>query len=303
MNNRILIKMAIVFLVIGFGITFVTFALNNFDLDKLDTSNGTWKEREYEFSEDVENIEVLEVSNDVIFLPSQDENIHISCFESEKLKYKIGVKGKNLKVELVNEKKWYEHLFNIGIRSFKSRDLKIYLPKKAYQKLVLTTVSGDLKLDGFSLETLDLSTTSGEFEVLGEHGKTAINSVSGDIHLKSFKAKDLKIQTTSGDIYLEEGTFEQCNLSGVSAGIKIEECEASDEINIQTISGDVDLKRADAKDFDIETVSGNVKGTIKSEKNFKIEGFGQKNVPAKNSSAGNFYVKTISGKVDVEVVQ
>lgn len=303
MNNKFLIKMAIVFIIIGGAITFVTFALNDFDLEKFDYSYGTWKEHEYEFSEEVEKIEILEVANDVKFLPSQDEKIHIFSQESDAIKYKIDVRGKNLKIELVNQKKWYETLFYIGSKSFKSADLKIHLPKKEYQALILTTVSADAQISEFSFKSLDLSTTSGKFELSGQQGKTAIHSVSGDIALKNFKTEDLKIQTTSGDVYLEEGKCEQLDISGISAKVKLSDVEAKHDMTIQTVSGNVNLQKVDAKDYDIETVSGDVLANIKTEKNFDIEGFGQKKYPVKNSSSGNFYVTTISGKVEIEVMK
>ena len=303
MNNKFLIKMAIVFIIIGGAITFVTFAINDFDPGKFDYSHGTWKEREYEFSEDVEKIEILEVANDVKFLPSQDGKIRIFSQESDTIKYKIDVRGKNLKIELVNQKKWYETLFHIGSKSFKSADLKIHLPKKEYQELILTTVSADAQISEFSFKSLELSTTSGKFEISGEQGKTAIHSVSGDISLKNFETQDLKIQTTSGDVHLEEGKCEQLDLSGISAKVKLSDVEAKNDMNIQTVSGDVNLQKVDAKDYDIETVSGDVLAKIKKEKNFDIEGFGQKKYPVKNTSSGNFYVTTISGKVEVEVLE
>ncbi len=141
-------------------------------------------------------------------------------------------------------------------------------------RATVRTTSGDVRIERCG--DLDGNTTSGDLQILDLHGRAGLKSVSGDIHVGDLRGQ-LNANTVSGDQRIEgvvEGELTLHAVSGdVSVGIRrgsrlwvdarsmsgsttselnLEDGPAGEgegplvELRVNTISGDVSVRRAGA---------------------------------------------------------
>jgi DUF4097 and DUF4098 domain-containing protein YvlB len=176
----------------------------------------------------------------------------------------------------------------------KSSYYELFIPDKAHVRV--ETTSGSVKareIGGF----VDIRTASGDIEVVTAKNGVKCKAVSGDIHIEKIVGNaDLK--TTSGDITIE-GVKGSVKADTVSGNIEIEEFSHAEELEIESISGDIKLRGelSPGGIYELNSHSGNVKIGIPSDSNFdlRVETF-----------SGNihcdFEIK-MSGKIDRKKIQ
>jgi lia operon protein LiaG len=173
----------------------------------------------------------------------------------------------------------YPVTITIGLINLSELHLDIYIPDNFSKEIEVNTVSGNLDIRRFNLEsftfkstsgdigasklaseTIKIETTSGKVSLNDAEGSIKINTISGDVDLslKSFRY-NLDIKTTSGEVGVripEESKFE-FSLGSVSGNIKNEfkakitfvdeknlegsVGEGIYKISIKSISGDINL--------------------------------------------------------------
>lgn len=125
----------------------------------------------------------------------------------------------------------------ISFRRSPSSHFKVFIPDTAY--LRVETTSGRVKA-GEMGGHVDIRTTSGDVEVLSAKSGVRCRTVSGDIDIGGVIGRaDLK--TTSGDITGEsiQGSVKAYTVSG---NIRIDAFSRAEEIEIETISGNIKLR-------------------------------------------------------------
>ena len=144
----------------------------------------------------------------------------------------------------------------------------------------IDTVSGEVELYACNCGDLSVTSSSGDQRLSElQAGKTQLQAVSGEIRLSAATLRELRIETSSGDVHLE---------AAVSRG----------HAQIRTVSGEVHLQDADAATMEIRTSSGNVRGSIRTEKDFRVEtSSGDVYTSGSRRGAGECYVVTSSGDV------
>lgn len=114
----------------------------------------------------------------------------------------------------------------------------------------LKTVSGDISVES-AKGKIEAKTTSGNIEIEKIEGKVELTSTSGDIESKDFKVtENSKVKTTSGNVkmYLNEESNCEIRTKSTSGdvtfpnGRNVMGHEPYVELNIQTTSGDIELK-------------------------------------------------------------
>jgi lia operon protein LiaG len=113
-------------------------------------------------------------------------------------------------------------------------------------------------------------------------GDIIIKAVSSDIEISTLKVDNrLEIETVSGDIELVQMTVKELSLVTVSGDIDLEDVNA-DSSTIKTVSGDIEGKRVHG-DISMKTTSGDIDLIYMSE-------------------TFNLYVETISGDVELNLL-
>jgi len=176
--------------------------------------------------------------------------------------------------------------FIFGINIYRTR-LDIYIPEDSLEVLEVETVSADAGVVALDVDELNFSSTSGDFngrKIAAESIK--LNSTSGDFKLESYTG-DLDIDATSGDVMLEEGT-------------------GNENIEINTVSGDVYIDQECPSNMDIRTVSGEVGINLSEDAEFflkakTVSGDIRNNFPIKITSSGRMSLEGIVGIGEKEI--
>jgi uncharacterized membrane protein len=157
---------------------------------------------------------------------------------------------------------------NMGLYS-SSGEIRVEQAKA--DTLRLSSVSGALYVGGAAAETFELDTTSGEIAVKGgSYGRVNADSVSGEILLQADRMESVQADTTSGSVVVEAGGMPQ-------------------KIDVNTVSGSVDLLLPDNDGFtlDFDSVSGSLSNNFEMVNN--VHGNGDVTVS----------VDTVSGSLDI----
>ena len=92
-------------------------------------------------------------------------------------------------------------------------ELTVYLPKDYGYDLQITSNSGDVALQSFELNKLNISTTSGSQVIDSIQGNAILESTSGKISVKqSAVTKSIEITATSGDVHFTSNIDSHYNL-------------------------------------------------------------------------------------------
>jgi len=251
------------------------------------------------------SIDISEVSDEVEIRPSDDGNVTVICWDSERLYHEVEVKDDTLIVKFEDEQVWFDS-FNFDFDGSDEKDYGttiIYLPEGEYEDLNINTTSGDVLIpDGYTFGDVDINTVSGGVsDSATSTGIVNVNTTSGCISDLNINGISADINTVSGDISLNT-----CDVSG-----SIEVTTTSGEINlkdistavavISTVSGEVTLTNFESDITDIDTTSGDVTGTLIGSYNINTDTVsGDINITCDNLSDGNkFNVSTVSGDIEL----
>ncbi|HXE41767.1 MAG TPA: DUF4097 family beta strand repeat-containing protein, partial [Candidatus Baltobacteraceae bacterium] len=96
--------------------------------------------------------------------------------------------------------------------------LTVSVPKKI-AKLKIKTVSGDIIMTNFNLDSLEVA------------------AVSGDLNLNGSHVREIEVKTVSGDV-MATGVIDRFNGKSVSGDIQVKFENAAPEVEVRTTSGD-----------------------------------------------------------------
>ncbi len=211
-----------------------------------------------------ENINVVTYSGNTVRVEQTGSGIK----ENDMMRF--GMMGNTLVAESGKVKLWS---FGKSSRS----TVTLYLPENSAVKLEVSTVSGDMSVDGGSYEALDMDSASGNLSAVAqvENGFKG-ETVSGNISFDG-SAKTVDAESMSGEIDIAAGGLERAKLESVSgnAGIACGEADALKQVKIDTVSGDVGVELPVGTGFELsfDTVSGDEKNSVEMTGN--VHGDGQ----------------------------
>lgn len=285
--SKKIIFIALSLLVIGLLIFVIVMSVNGWNFKALGTVKYSQISHTalYEFT----SIEINEDTADIEFALSSDDRCIVDCYEDLKMKHSVFVEQGTLKINVINEKKWYDY---IGF-SFETPKITIYLPQKEYDSLVIDTSTGDIDIPkDFTFNSVDISISTGDICVLGAvkdtlkiEGSTGditidnedIGSVytslsTGDVKISSLKnSNDVNVNVSTGDISLNNIYCESLNTTGSTGSVNLTNVIALNELNIERSTGDITLNRCDSREMHIKATTGDITvKLISSNKTFNI---------------------------------
>lgn len=251
-------------------------------------------------------------------VPSDDGRCRVVCYEAEKVKHSVTVENGTLTIETVDTRAWYEH---IGIY-FESPRMTVYLPQEAYASLSIDTATGDVTIPkDFTFENLQIKGNTADIECLASVSNVMeMRTNTGDIMLDGFSVNELCLVTDTGDIRVNSAAVKgmidietdtgSVELTDVTCADLIAESDtgtivlanvaASGRFLIETDTGDVRFDNSDAAEISVETDTGDVTGTLLSEKVFITEtNTGRVDVP-KSIRGGRCEITTSTGDIKIE---
>lgn len=228
------------------------------------------------------DINSLEINSGPVDVKVESANtdsisIELNGEVSEKMKdaFELTTTEKNGNLNINLERKYRETFTVFAIN--KHTQLTVIVPEKMYEKVRLTTTSGDLSIQKMSSRELELAATS------------------GDIHSKKLEgAASLAIESSSGDIQADELSFDEVTLKSTSGDIIAGKAAAVSSLSVESTSGDVEVETAaDSFSLNIQTNSGDgevtIPGILYEEKNE------DRMIGKKGNNELSIQIKTTSG--------
>ena len=325
---------------ISLGMVIMLFSLASCGFNIKELAAKDTQTAEHEIKDAFSNINVLEDTADIIFLPSDSEYVKVICEdEAKKLKHDVSVIGDTLEIKLVDERKWYNHL---DIFSFNESKIKVYMPVKEYSNLKIESDTSDVIIPAdFKYNSIDVSLSTGDTEcyadateyikIKASTGDTDVKGVTtgaleisvstGDVEIENITASSISVKTStgeivgsslavngalstivsSGDTELSDVTCESYTTSGSTGKLELTRLVATGTISVERDTGDVTLESCDAANMIIETSTGDVRASLLSEKVFIVRtSTGKISVP-ETLSGGRCKITTSTGNITVTI--
>ena len=314
--KKAFIIIAIILVVLGSAVFFAAFASAGFDFKNLETSKLQTKT--YPVSEDFQNIRIDENTADVVFALSEDGTCSVVCRESEKTKRTVTAENGTLSIVSEEHIGW-KNLFDL---SFEEESVTVYLPKDAYETLLIETHTGDVDLpEAFHFDSIAITGSTGDVRCAASAADfIAIRVDTGDILLDGVSANAIECTVTTGKIRMQSVTSQSYVSIGVSTGRTILENLACRELRsegstgeirlsgvtaetilIERSTGDVMFENSDANEIRIGTSTGDVTGTLRTGKIFVTKSStGDVNVP-ESTAGGRCEVTTSTGDIRIRI--
>lgn len=232
-------------------------------MDAEDDEEAGEQERTYA-AWDVRDIQIRITSDDVQVNRSDDNQVHVRWDSQEQPYLRVGLAGGTLTIERdshafgndgmrldINKNMTLNEIGNrigrmMGRWMQTRHEVIVELPEDLYAALTIAITSGDVDISDVALSQLSVTTVNGDIQVRVPQGEKPLSM--------------LTLQSTNGDIEAE-AEAEQCMVKSVSGDIELN--GRMDQLTIHTTNGDIELE-AEVESFECRTVSGDVDGTLTS---------------------------------------
>ena len=290
-----------------------------YDWDFTKLSTVTYVTNTYEVNDEFDKISINVETTEIEFVPTEDEDCSIVCFEAEKVKHSATVQNGTLIISTVDTRKWYDHI----CISFGSPKMTIYLPQNEYASLFIETDTSDIDIPkDFAFDKIEIDGDTSEVNCFASVANVLeIELSTGDINIDSITAGQVNLTTTTGEITVNSVTAKnnidietdtgKVKLMNVSCSdfvaesdtgtITLKNVVATGSFFVESDTGDVRFEGSDAAEISVKTDTGDVTGTLLSEKVFITEtSTGRINVP-KTTSGGKCEITTSTGDIEIDV--
>ncbi|MGM9874285.1 MAG: DUF4097 family beta strand repeat-containing protein [Bacilli bacterium] len=185
--------------------------------------------------------------------------------DNELIEIKEEIKG----IKSVDDLRDYQYLRS----SFTNNELKvyycapgeIYFPVNFYKELTISLP------ESTSLRSINChSISSKDYFSSLNCDSYDLYSTSGEIYMNSLETNELSITSVSGSITLSDVTInDELLVDTVSGNIDLKQVEAN-EINVQSVSGNLLVKENDTRNVSFITTSGNLNYSLKENEGFNV---------------------------------
>jgi len=292
----------------------------HWDFTKLSTNE--YETNTYEINEAFKSIIVKTDTADIDFVPSENAECSVICYEDKNLKHSVEVTDSTLIIKVVDTRKWYDYIgFDFGA----SPKITVYIPQGAYGPLSVKSDTGDVKIPkAFSFESIDITESTGDVtNRASASGIVKIKTSTGNISIDDVSAKsldllvstgtvrvskaacegDVKIKVSTGKTYLSDMTCQNLISGGNTGDISLKNVIAREKFSLERSTGDVTFDGSDASEIFVVTDTGDVEGSLLSEKVFIVNtDTGDKEVPH-TITGGRCEITTDTGDIKITIKQ
>lgn len=197
----------------------------------------------------ISRVEIREREFDVEILPTTEQTYRVET--SDDRYHDVTLENGVLRI-VRNKLPQERRLF-----SFVSGNLTLYLPEGPIDTLDVTTASGDVELKR-DFGSVRITGASSDVTLTGSFpGGAAVQTASGDVTLEGVFGGPVNIQTASGSQQLR-GRFVSGRLKSASGDITADEASFTGELRLEAASGDVEANNLLAGNLEIRTASGSL---------------------------------------------
>lgn len=269
----------------------------NWDFKKLSTVE--YGESRYALWKDYKNISIVTNTADIVFVPSENGDSTVQCYEQRNMKHSVEVKEDTLIIEVQDTRAWYEY---VGF-SFDSPKITVTIPQGEYGSLSVKTSTGDVTISkAFHFDSMDISqATGGVTNNASVSGEMKIKTGTGNIRVNNVSADSLKLSVSTGKVTVTNARCNNFWSEGDTGDLVLKNVVAAEKIAVERDTGDVELVGCDAGELFIETDTGHVKGSLLTDKIFTAESdTGRVDVP-KTATGGRCEISTDTGDIKITI--
>ena len=317
-KTMVWLVMAASFILVGSIMFGCMMTMLRWDFSKLSTVE--YETNVHQIKESYQNITVITDTADIQFVPTDNKETLVSCYEEKNATHLVSVQEDTLVIKIVDIRKWYEH---IGI-NFDTPKITVYIPRGEYGALSIKGTTGDVDIPkDYKFESMDISETTGNVtNCASASGLVKIKTDTGNIRVENVSAAALDLSASTGEITVFEVNC-QGNLSvnistgkvkltdiacenvisyGDTGDISLKNVIVTDKFSIERNTGGVKFDRCDGAQIFVKTDTGDVSGTLLSEKIFICKtDTGRVDVP-KTSTGGICEIITDTGHIRMKIL-
>jgi len=318
MSKKIKIWLVIATLLVLIGCIIFAGVMTVFNWDFTKLSTVEYETNDYTISEKFKNISVDTDTADIVFIPTENEEVKVVCYEQTKVKHLATVIDDTLQINVVDTRKWYDY---IGV-FFGTPKITVYTPKGDYGALTINSSTGDVEIPKeYNFESIDVTQSTGDIKVYSaQSGKIKVETSTGDICAENLTAieidltvstgkvsvsdvnceGDVKINVSTGKTMLNDVKCKNIISNGDTGDMLLKNTVSSESIFIKRSTGDVRLEGCDANELTIETDTGSVTGSLLTDKVFITKSdTGRIDVPS-TTSGGKCKITTNTGNIKIK---
>ncbi len=251
-------------LAVGFALCVVSYASVGFDLKKLGDQAEFEQKTFIAQAADVRALSILDENNTIEVVPSEDDEITITYYESPKDRYEVGI-GQDGKLDMryVNDRSWLERIgFQWGKRGTR---VTVTMPAAFGGDMVIRTVNGALLAQGIQVGTLNAENVNGEIRLSGiaAAGESSIRTVNGQVSLTDMATASATVTATNGRIEVKnvdsKGALSLSTTNGTISGT-LSGSAQDYEIDASTVNGANNLANSagGGRLLSVHTVNGSI---------------------------------------------
>ncbi len=314
---KIWLLIAISLVVIGSMMFAAVMMVYHWDFTKISTDK--YETNTYEIGEEFNAILMNTDTANIHFAASDDEMCKVVCNEQKNIKYSVKVQEGTLIIDVVDERRWYEH---IGI-NFNASQIKVYLPATEYTSLCINEGTGNIEIpNDFTFGGIDISLSTGtvrSFASVSDLMK--IKASTGDIRVENIFAGvidlsvstgsvtvsdvncegDVKINVSTGKTYIIDTKCKNVISGGSTGDFSMKNVIAEEKVAVERSTGDVNFDDSDAAEIFVKTATGDVKGSLLTDKVYITQtDTGSVDVP-KTVIGGRCEIITDTGDIKITV--
>ena len=238
---------------------------------------------DFDFEEEISNIDVNAVTNDIYVLQSEDDKTHVQCIDFEDVEHDAYVDGDTLYVTTeVNRT-----LSDLDFFLNNTPKIYVYLPEEEYADLKIESTTSDVEVGpGFRFQNITVDVTTGDITMttLDCEDTLEMNVITGDIALTDIDCVNLVYNVTTG-----------C--------LDFDTVLASGDINIDITTGDINFI-GDGANIYLECTTGDIYMILNSDKEFDVDVLtGDVNIPrdGNGDELGECVIDVTTGDVVIDV--
>lgn len=296
-TRNILLITAAALILVGVIMCVIAFVSNGYDFRNMNTREMVTKS--YDVEEDFTDININVDTANVVFEKSADGKCRVVCREYADQPHEVKVDFDVLNISVKKQKNTF---FHVGF-DMESPEIKVYLTKDTFDKLNISTDTGDVKIADMDFGITEITSDTGDLHLSNINtADIMMSSDTGYVDLKEVSSAKSQFTTNTGDISLTNmKASDNLNIKTDTGKVSFENVKTEKDLDIKSGTGDVNLNGCDATDIRIKTDTGDVKGSLLSGKEFTTKtDTGDVNVP-ESSNGGICEITSDTGDINIRI--
>ncbi|MBQ2806527.1 MAG: DUF4097 family beta strand repeat protein [Clostridia bacterium] len=215
----------------------------------------------YEVTEDFSNISIQTIESSIEFRTALDGKCKVECMESEYVTYSVSVHEGTLKITTQDTRQWYH---NIGIFNTQRQNMIVYLPKTAYDALLMKSNTGTVTVSSeFSFANVQIGMNTGAVKwEAGVAHSMSVETDTGFVRIKNVSMDGaLSVKTDTGRAEINGTEAKSIQVETDTGKAIVTDAVAKSTLNVTTNTGNAELSGCRAVDIFVDTDTGKAKLT------------------------------------------